>query len=130
MHDSLFAPSHNSRAGRIERDTDGSGKIDIIETFDTSSGKPILSRREEDRDGDGDMDVLSVENKIAWYENTDGKGSFGPQQVITTAADAAQSIYAADVDGDDRRFPWLQLQVAHHFLAVVRTIDDCHTRHN
>ena len=25
--------------------------------------------------------------KIAWYENTDGAGNFGPQQVITTLAD-------------------------------------------
>ena len=31
---------------------------------------------------------------------TDGNGSFGPQQVITTAADWAASVYAADLDGD------------------------------
>ena len=56
-----------------------------------------------DLDGDGDQDVLSaskVDNKIAWYENTDGAGHFGPQQVISTAAHAARSVFAADVDGD------------------------------
>jgi len=56
-----------------------------------------------DLDGDGDIDVLSasrVDNKIAWYENTDGFGSFGPQQVITTEALLATSVYAADLDGD------------------------------
>ena len=56
-----------------------------------------------DLDGDGDIDVLSAssqDNKIAWYENTDGAGGFGPQQVITTAANEATSIYAADLDGD------------------------------
>ena len=40
------------------------------------------------------MDVLSAslfDNKIAWYENTDGAGSFGIQQVITTAARLARS---------------------------------------
>ena len=40
-----------------------------------------------DLDGDGDADVLSAsagDDKIAWYENL-GSGSFGPQQVITTA---------------------------------------------
>ena len=42
-----------------------------------------------DVDGDGDLDVLSAspgDDKIAWYENTDGKGTFGEQQVITAAA--------------------------------------------
>ena len=32
-----------------------------------------------DLDGDGDMDVLSassLDDKIAWYENTDGQGAF------------------------------------------------------
>ena len=37
---------------------------------------------------------------IAWYENTDGKGTFGEQQVITAQDDGANSVYAADVDGD------------------------------
>ncbi|HNO80431.1 MAG TPA: VCBS repeat-containing protein, partial [Phycisphaerae bacterium] len=56
-----------------------------------------------DLDGDGDADVLSaseVDDKIAWYENTDGLGTFGPQQIITTAANAAFSVFAADLDGD------------------------------
>ena len=56
-----------------------------------------------DQDGDGDIDVLSAssgDDKIAWYENTDGAGGFGPQQVITTEADSARSVYAADLDGD------------------------------
>ena len=29
-----------------------------------------------------------------------GQTSFGPQQVITTSADGAQSVYATDLDGD------------------------------
>ena len=38
------------------------------------------------------MDVLSAsydDDKIAWYENTDGNGTFGAQQVITSSADVA-----------------------------------------
>ena len=52
-------------------------------------------------DGDGDIDVLSasVDDKIAWYRN-DGTGTFGTQQTITTLADGATSVYAADLDGD------------------------------
>jgi hypothetical protein len=56
-----------------------------------------------DVDGDGDTDVVSASNyddKIAWYANTDGDGNFGPQQVISTEADGAQSVFAVDVDGD------------------------------
>ncbi|MDA3816649.1 MAG: T9SS type A sorting domain-containing protein [Prolixibacteraceae bacterium] len=56
-----------------------------------------------DLDGDGDMDVLSAssdDDKIAWYENTDGAGTFSAQKVITTDADRARSVYAADLDGD------------------------------
>ncbi|KAK3256864.1 hypothetical protein CYMTET_34025, partial [Cymbomonas tetramitiformis] len=55
-----------------------------------------------DVDGDGDLDVLSAswnDAKIAWYAN-DGSGGFGSQQVISTLADFARSVYAADMDGD------------------------------
>jgi hypothetical protein len=56
-----------------------------------------------DVDGDGDNDVLSGsygDDRIAWYENLDGAGMFGPQRVISTLADGAVSVFAADVDGD------------------------------
>jgi len=58
----------------------------------------------EDIDGDGDMDVLSAsqeDDTIAWFENTDGLGTFGPKQIITDTADFAQSVYADDLDGDN-----------------------------
>jgi hypothetical protein len=56
-----------------------------------------------DVDGDGDMDFLSAStsyssNKIAWYEN-DGSENF-TARTISTAADWAQSVFAADMDGD------------------------------
>lgn len=56
-----------------------------------------------DLDGDGDQDVLSATRNnatIAWYENTNGLGAFGPQQVITTNSDGARSVFAIDLDGD------------------------------
>jgi len=56
-----------------------------------------------DLDGDGDLDILSVsvlDDTVAWYENTDGLGNFGPQQVITTNADGAVSVFATDLDND------------------------------
>ncbi len=56
-----------------------------------------------DLDGDGDTDVLSAsvwDDKIAWYENTDGDGGFGSQRVITRMTNGASSVFAADLDGD------------------------------
>ena len=63
----------------------------------SASASHASSAYATDLDGDGDADVLSasiLDNKIAWYENQGG-GQFGPQQVITTAADFAYSVYAA-----------------------------------
>lgn len=56
-----------------------------------------------DLDSDGDSDVFSAskdDDKIAWYENIDSSETFGVQQVITTNADAAESVHATDLDGD------------------------------
>jgi hypothetical protein len=59
-----------------------------------------------DVDGDGDIDVLSAstdvhrtnDNKIVWYEN-DGNKNF-KAHTIGRSAFGAQSVFAADVDGD------------------------------
>ena len=56
-----------------------------------------------DIDGDGDQDVISAsinDDKIAWYDNLDGKGNFGEQQIVSTSADRAWAVYAADLDSD------------------------------
>nr|WP_281170774.1 T9SS type A sorting domain-containing protein [Aequorivita capsosiphonis] len=54
-------------------------------------------------DGDGDMDIASASrgsDTIAWQENLDGLGTFGPQQMITTSLDQTVYVAAADIDGD------------------------------
>ena len=109
-------------------DLDGDGDLDLlagllgdIETvawFENTDGSGYFGRRHvittevdfattgmsvhaADLDGDGDVDVLSAsyfDRKIAWYENTDGAGRFGPQRVIATCP--GQSVSAADLDGD------------------------------
>ena len=55
-----------------------------------------------DLDGDGDEDVLSAsqsDGKIAWYENTDGLGTFGPQMIIAEVP-LATCVSTSDFDGD------------------------------
>lgn len=56
-----------------------------------------------DMDGDGDMDILTgtLTDRIAWYENTDGFGTFGPEQIIFTfTSNDLHDVYPEDVDGD------------------------------
>ena len=82
--------------------TDGQGSFGAQQVISTNADncRDVFAA---DIDGDGDVDVLSAslaDDKIAWYENTDGLGTFGAQQIISTNADGAWSVYAADVDGD------------------------------
>jgi len=82
--------------------TDGQGNFGSQQII-TTNADAALSVYATDIDGDGDMDVLSAswgDVNIAWYENTDGLGSFGTEQIITTNADTAYSVYATDIDGD------------------------------
>ena len=56
-----------------------------------------------DVDGDGDLDALSAsryDDEIAWYENELGDGTSWTARTVSTSADSARSVYAADVDGD------------------------------
>ena len=99
--DVLSASQYDNKIAWYEN-TDGLGSFGIqqIITTDVSFARSVFAT---DIDGDGDMDVLSAswnDDKIAWYENTDGIGSFGTQQIITTETDAVISVYATDIDGD------------------------------
>ena len=81
--------------------TDGDGSFGGVQVITNEVSGPT-SAFALDVDGDGDVDVLSAEesdNTIAWYENTDGNGSFGAKQEITTADDV-KSVFAVDMDGD------------------------------
>jgi hypothetical protein len=59
-----------------------------------------------DLDSDGDMDVItslhdsSPFGGIVWYENTDGLGTFGSQQSVTTGSGPYGPICSGDLDGD------------------------------
>jgi len=82
--------------------TDGQGSFGSQQVI-TTEAEHAQSVYVADLNGDGDLDVVSAssaDDKIAWYENTDAQGTFGPQQIITTGADGARSVYAADLDAD------------------------------
>jgi hypothetical protein len=98
----VITAAHDTDKIAWYRNTDGLGSFGSINVISTSANGAI-SVWGEDLDGDGDQDVLSAsedDDKIAWYENTDGAGGFGPQEVISTAADGPTVVLAADLDGD------------------------------
>ena len=99
--DVLWASSNYDKIAWNEN-LDGAGSFGAPKVISTATNAP-KSVFAADLDGDGDLDVLSAsdyDDKIAWYENTDGDGTFGAQEVISTLADGASSVFAADVDGD------------------------------
>ena len=56
-----------------------------------------------DLDGDGDLDILVSsldDNKILWFENTNGQGLFAFKDDISVSAEGAAFVFAADIDGD------------------------------
>jgi len=107
-------------------DIDGDGAIDILTTC--FGDDMVLWNRNEDGvggfgannniatdavgatvadagdfDGDGDLDVVSAnrnEDTVAWYENVDGTGTFGPEQAISTTMPNARFVLVRDIDGD------------------------------
>lgn len=81
---------------------DGQGAFSPQQVISTEA-EYALSVYASDLDGDGDMDVLSAssdDDKVAWYENMDGQGNFGPQKIISTNANFNRSVFSEDIDGD------------------------------
>ena len=63
-----------------------------------------------DLDGDGDLDVVATQsapfggdNRVVWYTNTDGAGTFSAKLTISTATQQLSDVSVTDVDGDGDR---------------------------
>jgi flagellar hook assembly protein FlgD len=56
-----------------------------------------------DMDGDGDIDIVgaaSVDDEVAWWENTNGSATAWTKRSIASTFDGAEAVWVGDVDGD------------------------------
>ncbi len=103
---------------------DGNGDFGVQQMIATNVHNPTSSYL-VDMDNDGDIDVLSAlasNDKIAWFENTNGLGLFGAEQLISTNADGANAVFAKDINGDGR-IDVLSTSVFDDKLAWYKNID-------
>lgn len=73
------------------------------ESVITSTAQTVFDMYAADLDGDNDVDLLYAgveDDKIIWFENTDGLGNFDTGSEIDTE-DGAAAVFAADLDGDN-----------------------------
>jgi hypothetical protein len=85
------------------KNTDGKGIFEPQKTISTTTHQ-LNHFDKGDIDGDGDLDLVSsshADKKVAWYENTNGKGDFSKQQkLITNKLVGARDVYIANLDND------------------------------
>ena len=85
-------------------ENDGQQSFTAVSLSTSATGAYAVHVSDVDLDGDTDVIVASTgDDTVAWYENR-GENTFGVYEfdarVVTTLADYAASVTAADVDGD------------------------------
>ncbi|MBN1579575.1 MAG: VCBS repeat-containing protein [Anaerolineae bacterium] len=124
-------------------ENDGNSPPAFTSHIITTGADLVISVYAADLDGDSDMDVLSAsryDDTIAWYENSGGPSPVFTAHAITTEADGARAVYAADVDRDgdidvlgaswnDHTVAWYEnngdtpLTFTPHVIAVHATLE-------
>jgi hypothetical protein len=85
-----------------QENVDGEGSFDIQHVIDDTL-ENAFKVSSNDLDGDGDFDILAISystEKIVWYENLDGLGTFSSQILISEESLSTLAIFASDLDSD------------------------------
>ena len=99
--DILYTAFNNDQI--VWSENTGSGTFNNPANLVTNVVDGVIAAVAFDIDGDGDLDVVSNSSEgdiISWFENTDGLGTFGTEQVITNTCDRPFDVTAADLDND------------------------------
>lgn len=101
-HPDVFSANALPNGLKWRRNTTGNGVLAAPYAFASASDIPSEVQL-VDLDLDGDLDLLTTfgaEGEIAFHENTDGQGAFGPRQLIAVNVQDVASVTTGDVDGD------------------------------
>jgi hypothetical protein len=100
--DLVYQSNNPSYLGWMEN-LDGLGNFGPENTIEPLDG--VYSFIPVDVDNDGDLDLLCTASdtftgEITWFENLDGQGSFGPENLLIQNDSEYSKILAADLDND------------------------------
>ncbi|MEL6812656.1 MAG: T9SS type A sorting domain-containing protein [Bacteroidota bacterium] len=104
-NDLVYLENNPKRFGWFEN-LDGLGNFGTEQIILEEVGDFIMSVDVNDMDGDDDLDLIltrtnTFTDKITWYENLDGQGSFGQEIILFDNLIQLHSPVLADIDGDD-----------------------------
>lgn len=80
----------------------GDGEFGDIHNIDTALQR-FMGLDTGDINGDSRPDVAAAsqtDEKIVWFENTDGEGAFSPESILEESYTNASTAYIVDIDGD------------------------------
>lgn len=105
--DILYLRNNPRQAVWVEN-LDGAGNFGTVQVFlETSAPIYIAEIDAIDLDNDGDQDMIAILNKysistgqIVWYENLDGQGTFGPENLLADNQNEYAKIALEDIDND------------------------------
>ncbi len=98
--DIISATDHNNIVWY--QNLDGYGAFNLRKTIATNINT-VRDLCAADMDCDGDVDIVAASqqsNKVVWYENTNGIGTFSIAQNIDLSLTQASAVHTADIDHD------------------------------
>ncbi len=82
---------------------DGQGNFSSAKIITSNNAFKSDGIKAADIDGDNDIDVVwaaSNDNKLVWFENLNGQGTFSSEKIISSTTVGVYSLALADIDGD------------------------------